>query len=731
MRKLLGFLVLIGGVGGLCFVGATSVARQIEATLQANAMTLALTAPHRVSARVIGRDIVVSGQVTDQTERAILQTAFEEINGARVVDMSGVETLPVADPFELRAVFGADGMSVNGAIPNVDARAALTNVVGAGDVDLVLAAGVPDDDFTMVATTTITALSALVSGEMILSGNTLNITAIAINPDASAALNVTLATLPDAYTITSDITELDDGAPLRLNVGLRDNAVDAFGKLPADLAVSEITDRFTIGENLEVAQAEIPAANPDWPDAARTGLDALSVMIEADLGIEGTAVRLAGVGSPDAIARAEALLATVPASFDVTTDLSVYGAGAELRLDMDWDGTTASTQGRYPSDFVPRDPLGGAVSDVGETLFLPDDGGAFTINTALGIEALGLLDAGSLMVTASGITLTGTAASPQIGVAVDEVLQNAATDTQIQRDITYLDDGSPAAWTLRYSATTGATIEGRLPTSVQVLDVAQTLGLPRVTGTAGTALEDDEVGSSLDTLAIAARYLPEVEALMYSRDAGGSALDLILSPGVDLDLVAVDLAETLPADVAFSLGPLEELPADGSKRVNVSTGLNEVFTQGFWLPDLDFVIDVAGCTTASNAILTSAKITFLSSSERLDATSIRAINGLAAVVRPCLDAGLTLEIGGHTDATGDAFSNDELSFDRAASVRAALMARGVSVEAITTVGYGQTEPIADNATPEGRAANRRTTLTWSTEPTPAEPEPSAAPVSNP
>lgn len=62
---------------------------------------------------------------------------------------------------------------------------------------------------------------------------------------------------------------------------------------------------------------------------------------------------------------------------------------------------------------------------------------------------------------------------------------------------------------------------------------------------------------------------------------------------------------------------------------------------------------------------------------------------------------------GHTDSTGNDAINDPLSVDRANSVRRYLVQRGVSDASIQTEGRGSHDPIASNATVEGRAANRR------------------------
>ncbi len=64
-------------------------------------------------------------------------------------------------------------------------------------------------------------------------------------------------------------------------------------------------------------------------------------------------------------------------------------------------------------------------------------------------------------------------------------------------------------------------------------------------------------------------------------------------------------------------------------------------------------------------------------------------------------------IVGHTDSTGSDAVNNPLSFDRANSTRDYLIARGVSSTRIATDGQGSRQPVADNGTAQGRAANRR------------------------
>ncbi|MCA1746344.1 MAG: OmpA family protein, partial [Bacteroidales bacterium] len=75
-----------------------------------------------------------------------------------------------------------------------------------------------------------------------------------------------------------------------------------------------------------------------------------------------------------------------------------------------------------------------------------------------------------------------------------------------------------------------------------------------------------------------------------------------------------------------------------------------------------------------------------------------------------LNKRIRVEISGHTDSTGTSDHNMELSEKRAKQVVDYLTSKGIAPERIEARGYGDTMPISDNATEEGRAKNRRTEL---------------------
>jgi outer membrane protein OmpA-like peptidoglycan-associated protein len=81
------------------------------------------------------------------------------------------------------------------------------------------------------------------------------------------------------------------------------------------------------------------------------------------------------------------------------------------------------------------------------------------------------------------------------------------------------------------------------------------------------------------------------------------------------------------------------------------------------------------------------------------------LTNLAAILQKYPDTNILLE--GHTDNTGTDEYNLELSRLRAQSVANFLSGAGVNASRFTIMGYGESQPIADNATDEGRALNRR------------------------
>jgi OOP family OmpA-OmpF porin len=89
--------------------------------------------------------------------------------------------------------------------------------------------------------------------------------------------------------------------------------------------------------------------------------------------------------------------------------------------------------------------------------------------------------------------------------------------------------------------------------------------------------------------------------------------------------------------------------------------------------------------------------------------SVAILEKVAASLKDWPD--VKVEIGGHTDSSGSNALNQELSQRRAEAVKSYLEAKGIDAGRMTAKGYGESKPVADNKTAEGKAKNRRVELT--------------------
>ena len=98
-------------------------------------------------------------------------------------------------------------------------------------------------------------------------------------------------------------------------------------------------------------------------------------------------------------------------------------------------------------------------------------------------------------------------------------------------------------------------------------------------------------------------------------------------------------------------------------------------------------------------------IQFATGKDVIVKTSYPILNQIATVLKD--NPAYLIEVRGHTDNVGDARLNQVLSQKRAAAVRKYLIGKGVDQKRMTANGYGDTIPVSTNATPTGRALNRR------------------------
>ena len=174
-------------------------------------------------------------------------------------------------------------------------------------------------------------------------------------------------------------------------------------------------------------------------------------------------------------------------------------------------------------------------------------------------------------------------------------------------------------------------------------------------------------------------------------ETGASAAGDLAEGAVDLAKGAVSLTGDALSSVFSAVDEAAKAALDGIKFVAGSAGDQiKNFIEGGFSGDNRF---------------TFKNLTFASGSSQIDGESGIEVDNVGAILKAYPNVNIAIE--GYTDNTGDAAGNVTLSQERAASVKARLVDMGVSGDRIATAGYGSSNPVADNATPEGRRQNRR------------------------
>lgn len=142
---------------------------------------------------------------------------------------------------------------------------------------------------------------------------------------------------------------------------------------------------------------------------------------------------------------------------------------------------------------------------------------------------------------------------------------------------------------------------------------------------------------------------------------------------------------------------------EGTQRVD-----NRVVVAGGAIdvaPTNEATVAVGGVGGVSEQLASAGLITFDTGATSVTAEGAVTIDTVARILNQ--SPGLLVEVHGHTDSDGDETANQVLSQQRAEAVVTALGQRGVDMNRLTAVGFGESNPIAPNITAEGRATNRR------------------------
>lgn len=198
--------------------------------------------------------------------------------------------------------------------------------------------------------------------------------------------------------------------------------------------------------------------------------------------------------------------------------------------------------------------------------------------------------------------------------------------------------------------------------------------------------------------------------------AGNISVDPATLPAGWMDKLIAALPELKAKGLKFGL--------DGDKLTIDTSGMAEAdrFSVSDKLRSLFSGFEISGLWDRAAAAMSGLKAGFSGDDlvKALNLMNIYFDTGSATITRDSMEtltsaanaikqapAGTRIEVGGHTDNTGNAEANVTLSQQRADAVAAKLAELGVAADTLSAKGYGQTKPRASNDTDEGRAQNRR------------------------
>ncbi|MEP3347412.1 MAG: OmpA family protein [Litoreibacter sp.] len=464
--------------------------------------------------------------------------------------------------------------------------------------------------------------------------------------------------------------------------------------------LEDIVDVARITDLLETASYPIP---PNWEAALEFSIDALRDLERSKISVSADLVEITAISdSPESKRRIESQLArNAPSGVRLALNISAPRpviSPFTLRFTLDAEGKAAfDACSAYDEDSSSR--IIRAASEAGSIekpecaigLGVPSPNWTSAVEVAIaGLKDIG---GGSLTFSDADITLVALDTTSQgtfdrvIG-EIDAALPDVFSMHAVLPEKVVV-NGTGAVEAIEFVATRSpeglVQLRGRLPDD----------GIEQIVGSFARA----QFGSDKVYLATRddanlpqdwpVRVLAALEALAALEN--GSAVvqtDYVEIRGVTGDKKA---SNTISRTLADKLGDAENF------EINIR--YDELLDTQLDLPTPE------ECVARINTMLNASKIVFEPSSADITTEAGRTVDRIAEIAKQC--ERVRMEIGGYTDSQGREEMNTDLSQLRADSVRAALLSRRVLTGNMTSKGYGEADPIADNDTAEGREANRR------------------------
>ena len=523
-----------------------------------------------------------------------------------------------------------------------------------------------------------------------------------------------------------------DGITLRGTVPTQDARADLVARATA-ATDGDVTDQLTVG-----------GAAADWQSEAGFGIDKMAGLTAGALAVSSGAYSLSGTTDGDADDINGALSGRTGWTSLVTSDMS--GKVADLTATVaDRDQTIAGFQ-------VELDSLRGVVGE--------EQADAATLSGQLATTQATLEDRDVTIadltatvadrdVTIEGLTANVAGRDVTIGDLTATVAERDVTIEGLQGQLAANASDADAANNAKIAELTGQVsdlegtvaqrdgtivdLQGQLSATASEIEAANAAKIAALTATATAQTANvNRLSGEVDSLSAELENRDTMIGSLKSQlDAAGSDDDAIAALNgtiAERDATIADLngqvgqiadLNGMIATKDATIADLTDQVANAGSNDGVIAELNGVIAErdatiaAFAATPASSSADLAAqCATQATAVLEGSRINFATGTANIDSGSVALLERVTGIALACVGDNVSVEIGGHTDDRGSEESNQLLSEQRAQAVRDFMTARGVDTSGLTAVGYGEANPIADNETAEGQAANRRISFDW-------------------
>ncbi len=673
-----------------------------------------------------GRDVLLTGTTDTQDSRDQAIALLASIPGIRTV-IQNVAIAPAMSPYRIDVKVENAAISLSGGVPNADFLSLLSAQSDLDISGLALRAGLSDEKQFLSGLQFALAQAELIeTGTISLSDMTLAMQGRVNSDRALGALQIALATLPEGLALGPVDMVPVLAAPYTWTAEFDGKRIAVSGHVPEQALVERIRTADVSGLPIATGLALASGAPDGFAELSRTLIEQLARLDHGSASIVDGVSRISG--APPSLEVAQAVTQSLPGSIVQLAPPPVSDY---------WVSVTRQESGVLVFDgYAPDQATVTAFAEHAnaDVNFLKLGSGApalYQSGVDFGLSLLDQMAEGRFVLNENILTLSGLAdASP----AYQTILTSLENDLPQGLQLAAIEISPPALDTYTFSVQRDE--GGAITLSGFVPDPASRDNLLALAGPGSTSSADYASGQPDDFLASAEQAMD----LLKWLDKGAAAFDgtswtVSGTPSTALDKASLetefavkqlaergwqlDLSERAPPPEApatevapqpepAALPEAEAAPVEDVMPTQPVAETPEAPAVPATSPaQLALCRDRVAELSAHNAIL------FQSGNAIIADSADAELDRFGEALALCPDTKIYVE--GHTDSDGDDQRNLALSVARAEAVVNALIERDVDPARLYAIGYGESQPIADNATQDGKRQNRRIVVTIDTD----------------